>query len=114
MKVVALKKSTADKKADKDVGLSYPGGDDEGVSVHLSHHHLKKMGIDGELTPGHKVKFRGHGHVQSAEKDGHARLVLTHSGMDHEEPDADDKGNERERIRSDLKKAYTESEAKRK
>ena len=114
MKVVALKKSAADKKQDKENGFSYPGSEEDGVSVHLSHHHLQKMGVEGNLTPGRKVKLRGHGHIQSAEKDGHARLVLTHAGMDHHEPDADDKPDERKGRRSDIEKAYSESESKRK
>lgn len=114
MKVVALKKSAADRKADKDSG-SVPYGDEEGLSVHLSDRHLKKMGIDGNLTPGRKVKLRGHGHIQSAEKDGHARLTLTHAGMEqHGEPDADDKSSERKGRRSDIEQAYSESESKRK
>lgn len=115
MRVVSLKKSASDKKADKESGLSFPGTDEDGVSVHLSHHHLQKMGVEGNLTPGRKVKLRGHGHVQSAEKDGHARLVLTHAGMDgHGEPDADDMKTERKGRRDDIEKAYDETEAKRK
>jgi hypothetical protein len=114
MKVVALKKSAADKKSDKEGGMIGPGGEEDGVSVHLSHQHLAKMGVEGNLTPGRRVKLRGHGHVQSAEKDGHARLVLTHAGMEHGEPDADDKNSERKGRRSDIETAYDQSESKRK
>jgi hypothetical protein len=116
MKVVALKKSAAEKKSDKESGSMPYGGIDgeEGISVPLEHGHLEKMGVNGELTPGHKVKFRGHGHVKMAEKDGHARLMLTHAGMEHGEPDADDKNSERKGRRSDIERAYSESESKRK
>lgn len=105
MKVVKLKVPAAEKKNERAGGFNIDG-DDQGVFVHLAHHHLKRMGVDGQLTPGQKVKFKGHGHVHSAEKDGPARLMLTHAGMEHSEPDADDKPNEREGRRSDIEAAY--------
>jgi hypothetical protein len=122
MKVVALKRSASDRKAEEEGGGFVSPDDDGGISIHLSHHHLKKMGLDGDLKSGHKVKLRGHGHVESSEsrseKGGErysARLRLTHAGADgHGEPDADDKKTEREGRRSDIEKAYTESEKKRK
>lgn len=124
MKVVALKRSASDRKAEEDGGGFVSPDDDGGISIHLSHHHLKKMGLDGELKSGHKVKLRGHGHVEESEsrsgKDGErysARLRLTHAGTDggqDADGDIDSKSAGKKALRSDIEKAYTESEKKRK
>ena len=125
MKVVSLKKSSAEKKSDKESGMIMPYDDEHGgVSVHLSHHHLKKMGLDGSLKSGHKVKFRGHGHVEESEsrsdKGGeryHARLRLTHAGAERgadSDGDFDDKAAERKGRRKDIESAVEEDEVRRK
>jgi hypothetical protein len=121
MKVVALKRTAAEKKAEKTAGGFVNPDDEGGITVHLGHDHLKKMGLAGSLKSGDRFKLKGHGRVEESEtrsgKDGErhsARLRLEHAGVDGAEPDVDDKTKERAGRRSDIERAYTESEAKRK
>lgn len=86
MKMYPLKRSKADREAEQDrwnQTMDMP----DGITVHLDHHHLDKMGLGGSLNAGDEVHFRGRGKVESAQSmsDGAgerhtARLVLTHAG----------------------------------
>lgn len=119
VKVVALKKTAADRKADEEAN-GYPGDDqspdNEGISIRLEHHHLKKMGIDGAMKSGHTFRIEGHGHVEESEsrsgKGGErhsARLRLTHAGVEHE----GDEDEGRAGLKEDVNKAFEGSEKSR-
>jgi hypothetical protein len=119
VKVVSLKKSAADKAADKKamgtaIG-SYEGPESDGVSVHLDHDHLTKMGVHGNLKSGDKVEYGGHGHVESSRTESHrggekhsATIRMTHMGVSLKggEDDHDD-------IRKDVQSSYDTAEKKR-
>jgi hypothetical protein len=118
VKVVSLRKTAADKAAEKKaMGTSigaYEGPDNDGVSVHLDHDHLTKMGHYGNLKSGDKVEVMARGHVESSEsrsgKDGEkhsARIRLTHMGVDHKGTD------DRDDMRRDVESSYDSSEKKR-
>jgi hypothetical protein len=115
VKMVSLKKSSADKRAEKDA-LGSPDvvnvpAENEGVTVNLDHHHLMKMGVGGGMKSGHKVEFHGAGIVERSEtrtdKDGdhHSATIRLHRGsLDHEVPRGGDE--EKRSVRGDLEKAY--------
>ena len=62
VKMVRLEKTASDRRAEKDA-LGEPGiasvvpDGDSGISIHLDHHHLEKMGIGGDLKSGGKVEL---------------------------------------------------------
>lgn len=128
MKLVSLKKSAGERKADeKDGMVSGPYGGDDGVTVHLEPHHLEKLGLGGKLKSGHKFKIEGRGHVEESEsrsgKEGErhsARLRITHAGVEHKDADGDndgdmdERGAEKSKRNADIAKAYEASESKRK
>jgi hypothetical protein len=118
VKVVSLKKTTAEKAVEKKaLGTStgaYEGPDSDGASVHLDHDHLTKMGHHGNLKSGDKLEMTARGYVESSEsrsgKDGErhtARIRLTHMGIDHK-PQED-----REEMRRDVESSYDTAEKKR-
>lgn len=97
----------------------YVNPDDEGVAVHLDHHHLMKLkGDDGEpiagrMKSGHKVSFSGSGVVERSESrsgnDGErhsATIRLHHGSLEHEA----DGGDERGELRSELMRVHEKSE----
>jgi hypothetical protein len=119
MKVVPLKKSKAELEADKEAdGYAAPVGspDNEGLSLRLEHHHLKKLGINGDMKSGHTFELQGRGTVEESEsrsgKDGErhsARLRLTHAGVTHEGDEAEGRTG----LKEDVAKAFEGSEKKR-
>lgn len=124
VKMVALKKSAADRKAEKDAMGEGMGGtlqsseDREGPTVHLDHHHLKNMKVGGALKSGHEVSLSARGHVERSEtrsengEDRHSATIrVTHMGMEHEGRDAD--GDERANLRNEIEKIHGASEEKR-
>ena len=121
VKMVSLKKSAADKKAEKDAmgepALANPRDEDMGVTVHLDHHHLTKMGVNGDLSHGDPIEFHGKGHVERAETrstpegDRHSATLRIHrAGMEHEVKRGGDE--EKRDVRGDLEKAYSGVEEK--
>lgn len=56
-----MKNMRAAKPKDKDAM-----SEQDGIDVHLSHEHMKKMGMDKPPAVGTKVKFQGEGEVTSA------------------------------------------------
>jgi hypothetical protein len=121
VQMVSLKKSKADQEAEKE-SLGSAGevmsDYDHGVSVHLSHHHLKKLGVGGGLKSGHKVELHGKGVVEhtsstSSGKDGetHSATIRLHRAhLEHEIPRGGDE--EKRDVRGDLEKAYAGVEDK--
>lgn len=117
VKMVSLKKSAADRRAEKDAMgssdvVSVPA-ENEGVTVNLDHHHLMNMGVGGGMKSGHKVAFNGTGTVERSEtrsgKDGDrhsATLRLDKGGMEHE----GDKAEPRAELKGELRKAVEGSE----
>src|SRR5579859_8206871 len=88
VKMVSLKKSAADKAAEKKAMgeptiISRPD-EDVGVTVRLDHHHLTKMGVHGDLKSGDDVEFHGKGKVERSETrstpdgDRHSATVRLH------------------------------------
>lgn len=118
VKMVSLKKSSADRRAEKDAMgspevIGVPA-ENEGVTVNLDHHHLMNMGVGGGMKSGHKVTFNGTGTVERSEtrsgKDGDrhsATLRLDKGGMEHE---GEEKAEERGEIKTELQKAMAGSE----
>lgn len=117
VKMVSLKKSAADRRAEKDAlgttDVPSVPAEDEGVSVNLDHHHLMNMGVGGGMKSGHKVELHGTGTVERSEtrstKDGerHSATIRLHRGALEHEPDEPRDGDERRtQLRGDLEKAY--------
>ena len=96
VKMVSLKKTAADRRAEKDAmgetAVSAPSDyDKEGPTVHLEHHHLKNMGVGGALKSGDKVTLHAVGHVESSSsssengEERHIAMVRLHrGGIEHE------------------------------
>src|ERR1700734_1787691 len=101
MKMHSLKRTAADRRADKDAGedkgvMAMPANaeDDEGPVVHLEPHHLRHMGLgdkpgeSGSVLPSrHPVEMKGHIETHSVTgADGklehRATVRLTHAGVD--------------------------------
>jgi len=121
VKMVSLKKSAADRKAEKDAmgetAMANPRDEDMGVTVHLDHHHLTKMGVHGDLKSGDGVEFHGKGQVERSETrstpdgDKHSATLRIHrAGMDHDAPRGGDE--EKRDVRGDLEKSYAGVEEK--
>ncbi|MHB8272831.1 hypothetical protein [Bradyrhizobium sp.] len=110
VKMVRLEKTASDRKAEKDalgeggIASVTPDGD-SGISIHLDHHHLEKMGIGGGLKAGGKVELTGKGTVLRSESrstpegDRHSATIhLSHGGMDYEGSKDDEKSDLRGEI----------------
>jgi len=122
VKMVKLDRSANERKAEAHGGADYPTSvagnseDHDGPTLHLDHHHLKKMGLDaGKMKHGDPIEFHGKGHVEHASVDSgeggerhSARIRMTHGGAEHEGSDDDDRGE----IRGAIEKAHGASEAK--
>lgn len=111
-RMVSLKRSKSESKGD-----AVPSGDNDGISVHLDHHHLTKLGVGGNLKSGDQVDFAGRGHVEhsstTTDKDGerHSATVRLHKGtLDHEAQERDGEG-ERGQLRSELMATHEKSES---
>lgn len=111
VKMVNLKKSAADKRAEKEAlgesGLVEPVGGEGDVSVNLEHHHLQKLGVGGGLKAGQKVELHAVGTVHHAatesgpDGDKHrATLSLHKAAIEHEA----DRDEERDNLRSEIAK----------
>lgn len=118
VKMVSLRKSAADKRAEKDsLGVPASPADDGGdLRVHLDHHHLTKLGVGGGLKSGHKVSFSGEGTVESSStrsengEDRHsATLRLNKGGVEHE-GDMERDAEERAGLRNEIEKIHGKSE----
>jgi hypothetical protein len=90
----------------KDTDDGMPGR--SGPTIHLSHDHMKAMGMDTPLSHGTEVHFEGHGHVSDVsshegmdggEPSHHMTITLHKAGMEHDEPAAPGGG-----LRDELKK----------
>ena len=110
VKMVSMKRTAADKKAESSAdGMLGRGTDRDGVHVHLDHHHIQKMGLDRMPQAGDEVEFAGKGKVVSAhtsdDGDGprhHMTLMLHRAGVESKGEDADER---REGLREDIEKA---------
>ena len=122
VKMVNLARTKAEVAAENR-SLGQPGeianvpAEDEGVTVHLGHHHLKKLKVEGGFQAGDKVTFHGDGVVHHAEsratKDGDrhsATLRLSRGALEREE--SHERGEEADRadIRRGLTSAYDKAE----
>lgn len=122
VKMADIRRTPADVKAEKkalgkDSEHAYVPPEDDGARFDLEHHHLTKMGLNGDLKSGDTVHFTGHGTVERSESrstpDGekHSASVRFHHGaVDHEFKSGD--GEERKALRSDLEKAHGKAEEK--
>lgn len=126
VKVVSMRKTAAERRAEEHGGA--PAGlysesaneeDRDGIAVHLEHHHLQKMGLDAStMKHGDPVEFKGTGHVEHVETQSgangerhHARIRLTHAGMDHEGEAHPEK--EKAELRNEIEAVHGKSEAAR-
>jgi hypothetical protein len=121
VKMVSLKKSAADRRAEKDAlgspATPYVPAEDQGVTVNLDHHHLMNMGVGGGMKSGHKVTLHGTGTVERSEtrssKDGDrhsATLRLDRGSLEHEPEEGE---AERGEIKTEIMSAHDKSEQKR-
>lgn len=119
VKMVSLKKSSADKRAEKDAlgstSVSDVPAEDEGVTVNLDHHHLMNMKVGGGMKSGHKVDFKGTGTVERSEtrstKDGDrhsATIRLDRGSLEHESEKGGDE--DRTELKGELQKNYADAE----
>lgn len=105
-RMVSLKSKPREKGSEI---AQYPG-DDDGVSVHLDHDHLTKLGVGGNLKSGDKVEFAGRGHVEhsstTTDKDGerHSATIRLHKGTLDHDPAERDNENERAELRNEITK----------
>ena len=112
-----LRRTAADVKAEKaSYGKSdgvepYVQPEDDGARFELDHHHLTKMGLNGDLKSGDGVHFTGHGTVEksetrsSPEGDRHSATIRFHKGMvDHDAKAEEAEG--KKGLRSDLETAH--------
>lgn len=79
------------KGKDDDMGMH------SGPTIHLTHEHMKAMGMDTPLSHGTEVHFEGHGHVSdvsSHEMDGkpshHMTIILHKAGAEYDDDRKDD------------------------
>jgi hypothetical protein len=121
VKMVSLKKSAADRRAEKDAlgskDVPYVPAEDKGVMVNLDHHHLMNMGVGGGMKSGHKVTFHGTGTVERSESrstpqgEKHsATLRLDRGGIEHEPAEGEE---ERGEIKTEIMSAHDKSEQSR-
>lgn len=109
--VDAEKKAMGGAKKGKDEPTTaYIPPEDDGARFELDHHHLTKMGLNGDLKSGDSVNFSGAGTVErsetrsSPEGDRHSATVRFHrGGVDHEPADRD--GDAKADLRNDIGKA---------
>ncbi len=102
-------KRTKGQDKNADIGVYVPPEDD-GARFELEHHHLTKMGVNGDLKSGDAVHFHGHGTVERSETrsspdgDRHSATVRFHrGGVDHEPADRTEAA--KSELRSDIGKA---------
>lgn len=94
MKMVSLRAPKSDGDTQQPAMAESP--ENEGVAVHLDHHHLTKLGLGGSLKSGDDVEFNGRGKVERSEtrtdKDGerHSATLRFHKGSVEHEGDIDD------------------------
>lgn len=122
MKMIDMKRTKADKKAEDEKYAGHKlGGDDYpyGLSISLDHHSLKKLGLHDKLPKvGSKIKLHAHAHVKSAreeQREGgkthrHVELELRHMNLEHGEGDPAVKREEDDQKKSQgMKKAMDEA-----
>lgn len=114
VKMVSFKKSAADRDEEKTAlgegGLATVPAENEGVHVNLDHHHLKKLGVDGDLRGGDDVEFHGRGKVERSEThsgpdgDRHSATLRLHKGAIEHDLGERDRGDERGKLRGEIEK----------
>jgi hypothetical protein len=114
VKMVSMKETKTERKADDKSLAGAPLAANDGVMLHLEHHHLAHMGIDGTLPHGTAINFAGKGEVRSSGThngpDGprhHMTIALHKAGME----EADGPDDKRDALRGDIARA-TEAPAK--
>lgn len=121
VKMVSLKKSAADRDAEKKAmgesgrGILANSEDSDGPTIHLEHHHLTNMKVGGGLKSGDKVHFEGEGHVESSEsrmergEPRHsARVRIKKMGIEAKSPHGDE--DERAGLKNDIERSHAEHE----
>lgn len=113
MKMVSLKRSAADKKAEKDARAEPSGIDDsmDGADLHLEDHHMEKMGISPTLPHGHPITLHAEGtiHRSSDGPEGGRMTIHVHkAGADYDEPQAEREGS----LRGEIEKNTRDEDAK--
>lgn len=118
VKMVSLKCTDADYRAESNA-LGIPGtlNGPDAFDVHMDHHHLKKLGLDGPLPHGHEITLHAKGELVGShmhDVDGEPRNSATfrfhHAGVEHEAPTGDGHSD----IRQDLGNSFERSEKRRK
>jgi len=120
VKMHNLRRTAADVKAEKKAAggskdnevTAYIPPEDDGARFELNHHHLTKMGLNGDLKSGDRLHFHGDGTVErsesrsSPEGERHSATIRFHKGgVDHEPQDGARDADTRADIRSDIAKA---------
>jgi hypothetical protein len=114
VKMHDIRRTATDVKAEKkalgrDSETAYVPPEDDGARFELEHHHLTKMGLNGDLKSGDTVHFHGHGTVERSETrsspdgDKHsATLRFHHAGAEHEPVN----GEARKDLRNELEQVH--------
>lgn len=114
VKMVSLKRTEAERKVEEKGGAGITHGDlgGEGIHIHLQDHHVKKLGLHGNVESGRHVTVHGKGKVvdsHTTDRDGKKRKSLTihlhEMGIDHGET-AEEEHKER---KADVEEAYSKS-----
>lgn len=113
--VAADKKAQGGKGGD-DAPSAYVQPEDDGARMEFQHHHLTKMGLNGDLKSGDAVHFTGHGTVEASESrsspdgDKHSATIrFHHGGVDHEKGE---EGEGKKDLRNELETAHGKSAEK--
>src|ERR1700733_9715788 len=91
MKMANLKRTAAEKNAEKDAGAEPSSIDDsaDGADLHLEDHHMEKMGISPTLPHGHPITLHAEGtvHRSSDGPEGGRMTIRVHkAGAEYDEP----------------------------
>jgi len=104
VKMVRLTRTAEERKAEEKAGGgSYESAGEDGVHVHLSNHHLRKLGLHGNIESGRHVHIHAKGkvtHSSSSDDRGKKRktltIHLTHGHLVHSDKSEEDRAERKE------------------
>jgi len=126
VKMVSLKRTAAEKKADNSAEGRADGYETEdGADLHLDGSHLKKMDEKGETTApisslphGHEVHFEGHGTIHRTSdgpEGGRVHIKVHRLGADYDDPKGErEEGSVRDNLERSAEASERKTEAKEK
>ena len=118
VKMHDIRRSATDVKAEKkalgrESEAAYVPPEDDGARFELEHHHLTKMGLNGDLKSGDTLHFHGHGTVERSESrsspqgERHSATIrFHHAGAEHEGADESRSGGKGKDLRNELEQVH--------